>query len=360
MLLDFESVGYDCEFGLVQRYWGLEPLGLFRFTSAPINELIAALDTDFIEYGADGDLSIFEGPQDHLFCRSTRYGFSYNTCCLASQTEPRAIIGREYKKVRYLKQRFLEDLASGQKIFVRNEVGDADEIENLARALRRHGPATLLSIVAPTDGRRAGDVGWRADGLIEATIDTAVLFRRSGSVPLEDWLTVCGRAHALVHGRDAEPEPADDAEATCEPFDREGRDRSDPSIHLLSSDDDVLASASARKLQSGEMYAFSAWIWLPADFAGTRVAIDFLPVRYGYYDADLTKRECWQRIWASCKPRVQDTEVQIRLIGRGPPNARFWSADWRLEARPYPMGRPAPAPLVERHPDASGDRVEVA
>ncbi len=35
LMLQFESLGQNCEFGLVQRRAGADPLGLLRFDSAP-------------------------------------------------------------------------------------------------------------------------------------------------------------------------------------------------------------------------------------------------------------------------------------------------------------------------------------
>ena len=36
LVLDFESVGDNCELGIFQRRVGAEPLGLLRFAGAPL------------------------------------------------------------------------------------------------------------------------------------------------------------------------------------------------------------------------------------------------------------------------------------------------------------------------------------
>ena len=36
MLLEFESLGDNCEFGLVQRHFGAEPISLLRFAGFEI------------------------------------------------------------------------------------------------------------------------------------------------------------------------------------------------------------------------------------------------------------------------------------------------------------------------------------
>jgi hypothetical protein len=44
LLLRYESVGHDCELGMVQKRYGAEPLGLFRWNSTRFDGLLAALD----------------------------------------------------------------------------------------------------------------------------------------------------------------------------------------------------------------------------------------------------------------------------------------------------------------------------
>ena len=45
----FQSMGQDCEFGLVQRPCGAEPLGLFRFCNIWLHDLIQCLRSEFSE-----------------------------------------------------------------------------------------------------------------------------------------------------------------------------------------------------------------------------------------------------------------------------------------------------------------------
>ena len=47
MLLRFESIGSDCEFGAVQRRYGAEPLGLLRWNDVDILSLEQALAACF-------------------------------------------------------------------------------------------------------------------------------------------------------------------------------------------------------------------------------------------------------------------------------------------------------------------------
>ena len=345
ILTDFESIGFDCEFGLVQRFCGKEPLGLFRFTAGTIPELIAALDEDLSGYGSNGDLELFEGPEAHFFCRSRRHGFSYNTGTLVHQQSVDALVEREYGKVRYLKERFLTDLAAGEKIFVRNGDEPFDQSLALVHALRRHGPVTMLTVTTVDDGRPVGDVRWRADGVLEGYLDRSTLFRSSRSVPLRPWLDLCRNAFCLA--RDVLPETI----ADVVPTDRSDGVPTQITRHRIVSSEGVVASHTTRKLRPGTMYVFSAWIWLPAEFRGDRVAADIGPVRYGYHEANLSVLRCWQRVWASMKPTKQISEQELRLRVAAPAGQQMWSGDWRLEEGFLPS-ESAPPPATPGIDDA--------
>jgi hypothetical protein len=47
LVIQFESLGDNCELGLVQRMAGAEPLGLLRFAGVPLRHLIRAMEARF-------------------------------------------------------------------------------------------------------------------------------------------------------------------------------------------------------------------------------------------------------------------------------------------------------------------------
>ena len=50
LVLHFESIGDNCELGLVQRRAGAEPLGLLRFAGAPLRSFLRALAADLLDW----------------------------------------------------------------------------------------------------------------------------------------------------------------------------------------------------------------------------------------------------------------------------------------------------------------------
>ncbi|KQP35177.1 hypothetical protein ASF49_22525 [Methylobacterium sp. Leaf104] len=338
ILSQFESLGGNCEFGLAQRYSGLEPLGLFRFTSSELPELIRGLDTDFADYGRMGDLELFDGPEGHIFCRSRSFSYTYNTLRLSAATDFEAALAQEYQKVDYLKRRFLEELREGNKVFVRSGNPSGDSVGILVQALRRHGPARLLWVSEAGGAHAACDARQIADGVVEGFMERSRRFDIAASVPLRDWIDLCGRAYALLHG-EANPKLEDP-----EPLDLSNGLPREPVRHEAGPEGRIVAARVARDLTTSAMHTFSAWVWLTKDFDGVRVGADFRPIRYGYQEADPSIREQWQLVWASCKPRKRDKEVEILLICETAVNQALWSADWRLETGPLPSDRAPPAP----------------
>ncbi|KQP65221.1 hypothetical protein [Methylobacterium sp. Leaf112] len=333
----FESLGDNCEFGLVQRYCGVEPLGLFRFSSVEHAALIDALETDFRHYGAADDLEILASFTGRLYVRSRRYGFAYNTSDFIETTAPETIHRREIGKVAYLKRRLLEDLACGEKILVRK--GDTDgQADALARAIRRHGPAPLLNVRAAQPGDPSGRAEAR-DSWLAGHVRRFAPYETAYEIDLESWVDLMTDADGLVRARGlAAPAPVLPNLLTG----ASGR----AVAHVLGTPTDGVCVFGARqrtdRLDPNAVHVFSAWVWVPASFRGERVGAAIGHFRLGWRDADLDLRECWQRVWVAARMPDSYRDLMMGLVVVGPVGDRLWSAGRRLEAAPLPG--PAPQP----------------
>jgi hypothetical protein len=333
----FESLGDNCEFGLVQRYCGAEPLGLFRFSSVTSEALIDALDTAFRHYGSTDDTEILEASTGRLYVRSRRYGFAYNTSDFAQTTAPASIHRREVGKIAYLKRRLLEDLAEGAKVFVRK--GDsAPQAEALARAIRRHGPATLLRVCASDAEDGAAPALWR-NGMLEGRVRRFAPYETAYAIDLESWVDLLREADRLVR-RQGVPAPR-------RPLPNLLARRSGRAVaHRVGAPENGVCVFGARqrtdRLDANAVHVFSAWVWIPSEFRGTRVGAAIGHFRLGWRDADLGRRECWQRVWVAARLPASYRDLMMGLVVEAPEGDQFWSAGRRLEAAPLPG--PAPQP----------------
>lgn len=148
LLLRFESLGHDCELGLLQREFGAEPLGLFRWGGTHVVRLIEALDNDFLDLG-NAEYNEVTPIGHEYYLTERRYGMSRHTgISVGSEENPKKIFDKQLKITKFLLRKFRDTLQISEKIFVYKDFDNASDsiILDLSRALRRYGPAKLLFV----------------------------------------------------------------------------------------------------------------------------------------------------------------------------------------------------------------------
>jgi tetratricopeptide (TPR) repeat protein len=209
LMLNFESLGSDCEFGLVQRECGAEPLGLLRFSTVPLLPLVTGLDTDFEGVDDRSALDFEIDPSDEYIALQRRYKLRYHTFQYQADITRDAMYDRELKKLSFLRRKFLEQLTSGGKIFVYKSWDRCQlpQIETLYRSIRAHGSNALLWVTQAGDGDTPGSVREVYQGLYLGTM-------RRFSRPvvgqdhrdIAEWIELCHNAWELHKGDLASPE----------------------------------------------------------------------------------------------------------------------------------------------------------
>ena len=87
-LIAMQSLGVNCEFGFLQREYGAEPLGLFRWTLAPLDQLVLALTQEFRGLTQKNVLNIQMNEDTEFVIEDPVYGFRHHTFLFASQARP--------------------------------------------------------------------------------------------------------------------------------------------------------------------------------------------------------------------------------------------------------------------------------
>lgn len=203
----FESLGDNCEFGLVQRSAGIERLGLFRFNFASMTPLIRGLDCDFSDIDQPDQVEIFAASNGELMVRVRHYRFQYHTDRRRGEVEIEALRNQQIKALGFLARKLLDDLRSGEKLFVRkgpDSETDA-QLAPLLRALRRHGPVSLLSVVPQDEAHPLGSVEVVEPGLIKGYIDRFAPYDDAYDFS-RAWVDICRGAYRLWRGT-ARPAP---------------------------------------------------------------------------------------------------------------------------------------------------------
>jgi hypothetical protein len=190
----FSALGENCEFGLVQRRLGAEPLDLFRFSCTRAGSLTSAVGEGLQDLYDPKKIDVRLMPE---FGEPPVYGIftpSYNCAFYASESGRQAdfeeFVTAERRRLAFLTRKFMEDCEDGAKIFVFTaRFAAAEEAAPLRDALRRHGPATLLWVSAKP--QKAGTVEVAGEGLLFGFVDRLAPVEQAKDVSLEAWKRVC-------------------------------------------------------------------------------------------------------------------------------------------------------------------------
>lgn len=204
LAVKFESLGYNCEFGMVQRHCDAEPLGLLRFSGITLANLLRGVTTEFEGLGARQSIShtFWQNDSDpEYIVVESMFNLQYHSGFRRSEIDAEELYRRESIRLQFYRRKLLEDLFSGQKIFVFHWHGSlmTREIMPLFAALREKGRNTLLWVVASSE-YPAGTLEILGEGLLRGYVRN---FAPSGAVDREvdflPWLSICANAYMFCN-----------------------------------------------------------------------------------------------------------------------------------------------------------------
>jgi tetratricopeptide (TPR) repeat protein len=204
LMLAFESLGERCDFGAVQRHYGVEPLGLLRFAFSRYEPLLAALEDRFAAVGTAADTG-FELWQDETILVMKKYGIVFHTFVyqteLATPEKRDAFRQKQRRRLFFLKNKLVSDLEEPQKIWVytNDERVADDDVLRLFAALRSYGPNSLLYVRPATADHSAGTVERLQDGLYAGYYTGLANFLGGEQPPFDLWRQLCERTYRLAH-----------------------------------------------------------------------------------------------------------------------------------------------------------------
>jgi tetratricopeptide (TPR) repeat protein len=209
LLLGFESLGTTCEFGLVQRRYGAEPLGLFRFNGVRFESLFSALNHRLDKIG-DPETTELNSPAGEYMIRDRRWGLDMHTFIYKGQQDPDVLYAKLCRRLVYLKDKLLSDLVEAKKVFVfRSPDVRMDQLSALHRALRSIGPVTLLYVTAVSakrgiGGDQARDIKQITPGLFVGSLSRLGEADGCWNIAFDDWIAVCGKVRDAIDASKAE------------------------------------------------------------------------------------------------------------------------------------------------------------
>jgi len=215
LITRFESLGgsgQGCEFGLVQRALGAEPLGLLRWSQMTFPGLIDALNSDFEGVGTPEQtvLDIYTATNPNQTVRDDpeyvttdrRFLMRAHTFVRQSQIPFDKMYAQSCRRISFLKRKLIEELTGASKIFVfklyERTLSD-EEVRAIHGALHRYGNNTLLYVRYETDAHPSGSVERMQDGLMIGYINqfsvTKTGHARTPNLPA--WTSICQEAWRL-------------------------------------------------------------------------------------------------------------------------------------------------------------------
>ncbi len=203
LFLRFESLGRDCEFGLLQRHHGAEPLGLLRWGGPTIDYLIKGFQAGFEGLGTPGTLRLEDRGREY-FMHDDVYRILMHTFLPVDEAKRERILGQLSRRMLFLKRCLLDEVRIGERIFIfkDNETLDRSRILALHDEMSRYGPATLLVMQEAGAGRQAVDVERLRDRLFVGYVsrfgNNPVNADGSWNIPFQDWLNVCRIVYAAA------------------------------------------------------------------------------------------------------------------------------------------------------------------
>jgi capsular polysaccharide biosynthesis protein len=213
VMLSFESLGDNCEFGLVQRHAGAEPLGLLRFAGISLGKLVAALEAKFDGVGAIDNVTVYlagEPSRREFMVHETSLDMRYHTSMLEGEIEAEHLRKREAGRLGFLRRKLLEDLAGGEKIWVWRELGMTDpaRLLPLMAALRSLGPNIMLWVVEAVDVHPAGTVERLDRDFMKGYVERLAPYENATDISPAAWFEVCENAYKLRYLDRVKSEPA--------------------------------------------------------------------------------------------------------------------------------------------------------
>ena len=352
----FESLGENCDFGVVQRAVGVEPFGLFRFASCNAADMKELLQTGFEALGTPEDLFLQEiGPNREFFVRSRRFSFGAHTENSYGKDEPETVRAAQIRKVRFLKGQLVRDLTEARKMFVFKGRAAPDMVSGIAAKLRAYGPNSLLWVDLADARHPPGTVERMSDVLIRGFVRHFGAYDDDPCLPVTDWVSVCGNAYRLWRGDDPPRTPLDNLIAptkggqccqwiSCPPaatyaLAESGLNGDFAFEHRLSATARVTVCHAHLPIPAGGSFVFSVWIRIPEIFGGRRIValLHGFPTRASWA-GHVKSHGYWQRLWVTATLPQDARSISCGIVAEAAVGDVFHSTAWCLERGTRPSG----------------------
>lgn len=194
LLMRFQSLGMDCELGLLQRHFEAEPLHLMRWSSIEAYMLHRLLKSRFEGVGDPNQMTIMISKSGEYVLHHTPTGSSFHTFLRTTDISLDELKKKHFRRMAQLRDMLISDLESGRTIFVLKGKPAAIEPHylNIFEAMASYGPAYLLVVIRSNE--QPEKVNIVRPGLMLATLNHFGSDSGTWDIDYDAWLRVCKRA----------------------------------------------------------------------------------------------------------------------------------------------------------------------
>jgi hypothetical protein len=191
----FESFGDTCEFGIAQRYYGVEPLDLFRFTGISAGNLLKALTDRMAAFDHPDAITLtLRDDSQYYFAEVKAYGMNFHTFRDSGKMQTDEVRALVRKKLLFTRRKLFEDLEEGNRMYMRKR-GPGETLAQIIpvyELLQSFGHRTLLWVTLADNDHPDGTVELVRDRLYRgyvARFAEGRLFALTVNAP--SWAKLC-------------------------------------------------------------------------------------------------------------------------------------------------------------------------
>lgn len=194
LLLKFESLGENCEFGLVQRRFAAEPIGFLRWTYTSPATLIKLLEARFEGIGEIDTLDLTRATWGEYFLKDRAYGVTFHTYIHDCGPDEALFLKKQSARLVWMKKKLIEDLTAGEKTIVYKVHYPASEgtIARIHSLLKGYGNNKLLCVRVAQPGLAPGSIMVGRDGMMTGCISHVEPTENNAwNICFDEWLSIC-------------------------------------------------------------------------------------------------------------------------------------------------------------------------
>jgi len=204
LVMKYESWGENCEFGLVQRHFEAEPVGLLRWVYCPADMLITLLEQQFRGLGDLENLRLSRTKWNEYFIKDTKYGITFHTFSYKDIVDEPMFMRQQSRRISYLANELLASLQEGNnRVVYKTGTGIIDaQIQRIYSLLQQYSANNKFLYVSVTSNKaQAGTILSVDSGFMHGKISRENPTRtQQGDVwdiPYDEWRSILEKAESI-------------------------------------------------------------------------------------------------------------------------------------------------------------------